>query len=210
MTLDPLDGRSLRRAELAPLLAARIDTLRRYLESRIPASLRPELTADDILQEVWLAAYRACEHFTGRGPDSFDRWLHTLAHARLIDAVRRARRLKRGANVRYTRPVWNGPTSFTGICAYIEGPQPSPSQQVHLVETAHRILIALESLAPRQRAAVELRFLHGCALREIAQRLETTESAAKGLLGRGLALLRTMLGSASRYFTDVNTPEESH
>ncbi len=193
---------------LDALLATHVNSLRTYLERRIPATLRSVLSADDVLQEVWLAACGALHTFEPRGAESLMRWLQTLAHAKLVDAARRARRLKRRGDPRYMR----GPParrSFADALARVPAADHTPSREVHLRETTSRILAALHELPPRQRRAIELRFVSGCSLQQIAERLGTSPKAAEHLLSRGLAGLHGLLGSAQRYFTDARSSEES-
>jgi RNA polymerase sigma-70 factor (ECF subfamily) len=190
-------------------LAPRVQRLRLYLSRHIPASLRRTLTADDLLQEVWAAAFRTVGHFRSNGTDAIDRWLTTLARAKLVDAVRSARCLKRGGNWRYTRSLTPRLSSFGGVLFWLRSPQRTPSQTAHLADTAQRILIALEQLSDRQRRAVELRYLAGLSRQKIAQELDSTEKAVKALLERGLQQMREALGPAAKYFTDARSSDEA-
>jgi RNA polymerase sigma-70 factor, ECF subfamily len=49
---------------------------------------------------------------------------------------------------------------------------------------------ALEGLPMAQRQALELHYLQGLPLAEVAQRMQRTKPAVAGLLQRGLAALR--------------------
>ena len=77
--------------ELEKRLLNRADVLRRRLEMGIPARLQPEVSADDILQEVWVAAFREIPALIGQRPDAFDRWLVRVAERKLLGAIRRTR-----------------------------------------------------------------------------------------------------------------------
>jgi RNA polymerase sigma factor (sigma-70 family) len=198
----------LSRANLHEVLIPRIGLLRGYLDRHIPASLRSTLAADDLLQEVWVAAYRTAANFQPDGPDALDRWLITIAHSKLVDAVRYTRRVKRGGDRRYVREAGSPLTSFSGLFARLQSPQLTPSKDVHLIETTHVMLMALNRLSARQRRAIELQFLHGLSQGEIAEQLETTEKAVKELVCRGLHLMRGILGPATKYFTDSSSDDE--
>ncbi len=56
--------------------------------------------------------------------------------------------------------------------------------------TFERVRQALEKLAPDQREVVELRFLAGLSLKEVALTIDKTVSAVKSLQHRGLSSLR--------------------
>jgi RNA polymerase sigma factor (sigma-70 family) len=203
-----IERKRLSSANLHEVLVPRIGTLRGYLDRHIPLSARQLLTVDDILQDVWVAAYRAAASFEPGGGDAVDRWLTTIAHSKLVDAVRRVRRMKRGGDRRYVRDVQRPATSFSSLFARLRSPDRTPSEDVHLVETAHVMLMALNRLSDRQRRAVELQFLYGLTRREIAEELETSEKAVKELVHRGLLLMRDVLGPATKYFTDACSAEE--
>ena len=201
MSSVPADQRPIERGQLHSLLIPRIGLLRGYLASRIPPSLRDALSADDILQEVWLAVYRTGENFVPRVEAGFDRWLQKLVHSKLVDAVRRARCIRRGGDPRYVRNGPRSPVSFTDALASLRDNGRTPSRDVHMMETAHTLLIGLRQLHPRQREAIQLRFLQGLSNRETAEQMNTTEKSVEDLLYRGLRVLREVLGPAARYFT---------
>jgi RNA polymerase sigma-70 factor, ECF subfamily len=203
-----VEAAGLTRDALQVELVRCLPRLRNYLQRHIPAGLRPTLSAEDLLQEVWTAAYRTVEHFRGAGVDAIDRWLNTLAHAKLIDAVRAARCLKRGGDRRYVQWPATRVSSYGGVVRWLKSPQRTPSGTVHLADTAQRILMALAQLSERQRRAVELRYLEGVSRPGIARELDTTERAVKALLERGLERLRDALGSEAKYFTDADPPGE--
>ncbi len=201
MSSAPANSEPLERGQLHSLLVPRISSLRAYLDGRIPPSLRDVLSADDILQEVWVAAYRTGEGFVPRVEDGFDRWLQKLVHSKLIDAVRRARRARRGGDPRYVRNGPRSPLSFTDALDSLRDTGRTPSRDAHMIETAHALLIGLRQLQPRQREAIQLRFLQGLTNRETAEQMGTTEKGVEDLLYRGLRALREVLGPAARYFT---------
>lgn len=197
---------ALTRETLHTVLVPRTNSLREQLDRRIPPSLRGMLAVDDILQEVWIAAYRGVGSFRPHGPDAIDRWLNTIAHSRLVDAVRRARRTKRGGDARYTRAAaaWS---TFTEVLARVPGAERTPSRDAQQTETAHAMLIALEQLDARQRQAVELYFLRGRSRQQVAEELQTSEKAVSALVHRALRLMRGVLGPAVKYFSDARTAD---
>ena len=118
--------------------------------------------AEDCFQETFLAALRAYPRLR---PDSSPRaWLLTIAHNKAIDQLRRARR---------ERP--------TDEIEPVEAPAPADDGE---------IWDAVAALAPRQRAAVALRFVADLSHREIAAAIGCSEEASRRSLHEGLATLR--------------------
>jgi RNA polymerase sigma factor (sigma-70 family) len=193
-----IDGEALQAA-----LLARVGTLRGYVARRIPARLRHVVSEDDILQEVWIAAFPALPTFEPRGPQGVDRWLMAIANARVIDALRRARRQKRGGNRQLFRTGDTRLSSACGLFALLQSPGTTPSREFHRVEAGHAVLISLRRLTGAQRQALELRFIEGLSRTEIAHKMGTSEAAISGLLFRGKRELRRLLGDPAKYFSDA-------
>jgi RNA polymerase sigma factor (sigma-70 family) len=120
--------------------------------------------AEDCFQETFLAALRAYPRLR---PDSSPRaWLLTIAHNKAIDHLRRAARER--------APAFE---------SAVEDP-PAPDQT---------IWSAVAALAPRQRAAVVLRYIGDLSHREIAAAIGCSEEASRRSLHDGLETLRRQL-----------------
>ncbi|MGI8867271.1 MAG: SigE family RNA polymerase sigma factor [Mycobacteriales bacterium] len=63
----------------------------------------------------------------------------------------------------------------------------------HDVDTRQDILRTLQSLQPRQRAAVVMRYYIGMTEKETAEAMDVSVAAAKSLCARGMRQLRTMM-----------------
>ena len=121
--------------------------------------------AEDCFQETFLAALRAYPRLR---PDSSPRaWLLTIAHNKAIDHLRRATR----ETARRARA----------------GRRRGRRRQIG------QIWSAVAALAPRQRAAVALRFIGDLSHREIAAAIGCSEEASRRSLHEGLATLRRQL-----------------
>jgi RNA polymerase sigma-70 factor (ECF subfamily) len=73
---------------------------------------------------------------------------------------------------------------------WLAADQSSPSQQVIKTEEMVSLANAVAGLPDGQREAVALYYFEGCSLAQLAQQLGRSESAAAGLLHRGLMRLR--------------------
>ena len=195
-----LDRESLHR-DLLP----RVFGLRRYVHRQVPARLRTMISADDVLQEVWLSAYRTVSSFRPDGPGAVDRWLETIANSKLVDAIRWARRQKRGGDRLHIRDVQRRVSSLSNLFTRIKSPQKTPSSAFTTIENAHAISIALSCLREDRRRAVYLKHIEGRSHKEIASDMEKTEAAVNSLVYHGLRELRLILGDAAKYFSDARS-----
>ncbi len=201
MPEDRPGGAAIDVRNLHTWLVPRIGDLQRYVERRIPPSWRPVLSADQVLGEVWVTVCRRIGEFEPIDAGAFDRWLQKIVHSQLVDAVRHARRLKRGGDQRFVPDAFEPGSSLTSLFARLPGPDCTPSREVSRRETAAAVTAALQDLNPRQRRAAELRYLHALPIRDVALQMQTSEKAVRHLLARGLRRLREALGPRSRLFT---------
>jgi RNA polymerase sigma factor (sigma-70 family) len=74
-------------------------------------------------------------------------------------------------------------------------PDAEDDVQLSRVEDRDQLLRALQTLPPRQRAAVVLRFCEGLSEHQVAEVLETSVGAVNSLVSRGLAALRRQVRS---------------
>jgi RNA polymerase sigma-70 factor, ECF subfamily len=183
------------------VLVERIDSLRDSIQRRIPLRFRALVSADDVLQDVWIAAHAQFEAVHAASPGAIDRWLETIARRKLIDALRAARADKRGGAQRFVVNAQRRMTSFSMLFARLQSPQRTPSRDVRAEEAAHTVGISLAALPDEHRRAIELRFVEGLSRREIAAQLHKSEASVNSLLFNALRRLRTMLGKATHYLS---------
>ena len=193
--------------ELQGHLLSRADSLRGYVATKIPPPLGNLLSAEDVLQETFVAAFQNIGSFVPNGPDALDRWLITIANRKLIDALKRAHRIKRGG----LGPVQPGQprrsSSLAGLLAQFGAARRTPSRELSMREAADAIHVALSDLGADRRRAVLLRFVEGLSLKEISQKMGKSYAAVNSLLFHGLRELRTKLGRATRFFSDARSAD---
>lgn len=139
--------------------------------------------AEDLLQETWLLAYRALPQLTD--PEQLRPWLLTIARNVLAGAVRRQTRQKRAA------PPRAGP----GELAEVPSPAPSPAQDAEQSDLHDRLLAILRSLPEEYRLPLTLRYITGADYETIETQLGLTNGALRGLLQRGLKIMRARMSS---------------
>lgn len=183
--------------ELQEILLARADGLRSYIDRKIPARHRSLLSADDVLQEVWIAAHQAAPVDVR----DKDRWLTALANSKLIDALRALRALKRGGGKAAIRDAPSPSSSVDGLLARICGDLPTPSRELSIQEARNAAQVAIAGLKAETRDAVAMRYAQGLSHDVIAERMGKSKPAVNSLLFRGLRELRERMGDAARFFS---------
>jgi RNA polymerase sigma-70 factor (ECF subfamily) len=136
--------------------------------------------AEDLLQETLLSAYRSLGQLSD--PAGFRPWLLTIAQNVLIDAARREARLKRAAPPRSDAPL-----------AALPARAPPPEEEAQRTELRERVLAVLRSLPEEYRLPLTLRYLAGADYETISTQLGLTNGSLRGLLHRGLKMLRARL-----------------
>lgn len=171
------------------------DRLERYLVEKMPQKHQSSFSAEDVLQEVLFAIHRDLSSYSPQSGASFYSWCYRIADNRLLDAIRRFERKKRGGD----RKKVEGAPEQSGVdfIGAVPGKTTSPSVRVVRKEKAAALHEALEGLPENQREALKMRFLENRSQNSIAGRLAVTQGAVEGLLKRGKHKLADMLASLS-------------
>lgn len=136
--------------------------------------------AEDLAQETFLSAWRSLRSLSN--PEAFRPWLFAIAHSVLLDGVRREARRKRRATGKRSAEL-----------DLIAADQASPSESADLREQRENVLAALRCLPQDYRLPLMMRYLGGADYDTISRELALTNGSLRGLLGRGLAMLREKL-----------------
>ena len=132
--------------------------------------------AEDLLQETYLLACRSIRKLVE--PAGFRSWLLAIAHNVMIDSLRKEARRKRiGSSSEYSLLAFPA----KGI---------SPLEHVQKDEIRHRVLAVLRSMPEEYRLPLILRYLTGSDYDSIGEQLGLTNGSLRGLLHRGLKMLR--------------------
>jgi RNA polymerase sigma-70 factor (ECF subfamily) len=160
-------------AAYASLLVLLTSTTRRFARARLGAV--PWI--DDVVQETLLAVHRARQTYDPGRP--FAPWFYAVASSRLIDVIRRERRV--------TSRELAGDSL----------PEPSVEEVSDRDEIdVEAIHAAVASLPPRQREVIEALKFQDQSVREVAGRLSMSESAVKVTAHRGYQALKRLLRGA--------------
>ncbi len=133
--------------------------------------------AEDLTQDTFVSAWGQIESFKGRA--SIATWLHRIAYNKFIDATRRTSRDVRAGKVLIDN---NG---------HREGE--SPIESLARDENTRLLYEAIESLDPKDRAVIVLRYIEGFRYSQVAEILDRPVGTVKWQVGRTLGELRTLL-----------------
>lgn len=130
--------------------------------------------ANDLVQEVFLRAWRAIGRF--RGQSRFSTWLYRIA----VNACLNFRAARRA-------PTQELPDTLAD-------PRPATSERILREEKARRVRQAVGRLPEKQRATPILKVYHDLTHREVADVLGSTVGTVKANLFHALGNLRKLMG----------------
>lgn len=166
---------------------ARIARLRPVLltlaEALISPALRVEVDASDLVQQTLMEAHQQSEILASFDDGPFFSWLRKALRHNVLDAVKRLSTQKNDAARRIRAADIDN--SFVRLDELLIADDTSPSEIVQRNEQIALLLAAIQELPRNQREAVILKHLRGYTLRQVAEELGVSETAAAGLLHRG-------------------------
>jgi RNA polymerase sigma factor (sigma-70 family) len=152
----------------------------RYLQR----NLGNRAISDELMQDVWFAVARAASGY--RPSARFTTWLLTLAHNRLVDALRAARH--------HERPSGAAGADASSLVEQLAGDsRTEPPECAQSQQHAAAVLAAIEQLPAEQRQAFLLHAEGELTLEEIARVTSTTFETAKSRLRYARSKLRQLL-----------------
>jgi RNA polymerase sigma-70 factor (ECF subfamily) len=159
----------------ATLLVLLTGLTRNYARGRVGSAP----WVDDVVQETLLAVHGARQTYDSTRP--FGPWFYAIASSRLVDALRREKRVMQ-------REI------SSDVLPEVASDRERSEDAVD-VEAVHA---AVASLPPKQRAVIEELKFKDQSVREVAGRMRMTESAVKVTAHRGYRALRRLLGVHGR------------
>jgi len=160
-------------------LTGRVVFARLYLETG------DQHRAEDLSQETYLLAWRNLRDL--QDASKFYGWLASIAHRVVIDAARHDARKKRWS------AIWTTSIGPARALEVVPDPRATPSESAERDDERRRALAALRSLPEEYRQPLMLRYLAGSDNDSIAAQLGTTSGSVRGLLQRGMKLLRVAM-----------------
>lgn len=173
-----LDGDKVAYAELLTLLASATS---RFVRARVG----DVAWVDDVVQETLLSVHGARRTFDRRRP--LAPWFYAIASSRLVDAIRRERRI---ASRELAGDVLFDPAAG--------GSGNGDAAEARVAIDRDALAIAMRSLTPKQRTVVHALKVRGDSVRDVSGRLGMSETAVKVTAHRGYRALRRVLGESRR------------
>ncbi len=131
--------------------------------------------AEDIAQEAYLLAWQSIRSLTKA--QAFRGWLYSIAHSVMLQNVRRE---SRGKGARHE------------MNEAADG-RPGPLEAAGVREERERILGMLRSMPGEYRLPLTMRYLSGADYETIGRELAISNGSLRGLLNRGMAMLRARM-----------------
>ena len=154
--------------------------------------LRAQLDPSDVVQQAILQAHERRDQFRGQTEGEWLAWLRAILANALAAAARRfdtqARELGRERSLEAELE-----RSASRLECLLAADQTSPSERAVRGEDLRRLAHALAELPDDQRRVVELHYLKGLTVADVAEQIGRSRPAAVGLLFRGLKRLRELL-----------------
>jgi RNA polymerase sigma-70 factor (ECF subfamily) len=144
---------------------------RRWLQDR----LADAADADDLVQDVLLAAHQAADSYQGRTEAELQAWLSAMLHNRAINLLQREERFN---NLRRD-------LALASVRIFPSGSEPS--------ETGDLLAGAIKHLPMRDRDLLLFRFCGELGWAELGQRFGITADAARKRGARALSRLQHLL-----------------
>ncbi len=139
--------------------------------------------SEDLTQETYLQAVRALK--TLQNARQFRSWLFTIADNVLIDAARNRNRQKRAEPPRAPPEMLN----------QIAGNGVNPADAAQTEEERQQVLSLVRSLPEDYRLPLMLRYFGGADYETMEIQLGLTNGALRGMLHRGLKMLKDKLAN---------------
>lgn len=164
---------------------------------------RDPTEAEDLVQDVFVRAYRSWHTFTEG--TSVRAWLFTILRNTFITRYHRGHRWRSERQDLESQLRSLGPEVAVGHpTSRIPGPESAIAERL----TQERIQTALETLPEDYRAAVELADLHGLAYKEIAEIMDCPIGTVMSRIYRGRRLLHKLLENHAAELGLIATEQE--
>ncbi len=170
-----------------PNLARHEPALLLWATYQLPSWVRGKLDPADVVQQTLMEAVQAADKLAGRPDHEVLAYLRRVLSNNLIDAARKFARAREDLAPEALAE------SSVRLADWLAADHTSPSERADRNERFDQLATALAGLPDAQRLAVEMRYLRGMKVTDIARELDRSEGAVSLLLHRAVTALRVEL-----------------
>lgn len=139
--------------------------------------------AEDITQEVFIKVWRNLRKFNQQ--KTFKTWVFTIAKNTCIDALRKKKTIPFSS--------FENQKGENRLIETLADPSPLPDELIEQADIGQILTSAIDTLSPKYRMVLFLRYNDHFAFREIAESLGESINTIKTRHRRGIAMLRISL-----------------
>lgn len=183
---------------LTKLLTACHRRLRARAAARLPAAMKAKRGPEDILQEVYLDVFRQINRFEDRGPGSFLNWLYAILDRKLAAARRAAHYQMRDIDREVTIGT-PAADSYWNLLDQLYADSGTPSRMARRAEVLRALSACVTDLSEPHRHVIQMRFLDGLSVDDVATRLGKSKAAIVALTKRALEALRKSMDQLGEF-----------
>jgi RNA polymerase sigma-70 factor (ECF subfamily) len=187
------------RAAVGELLLEASGPLSAYIARELPKSIAHVVSVEDVLQETFHSAFATIGDLKSTDEAAFLAWIRAIARHRMLDALRRHKRKRRGGGRKQVKAE-SSTDSMLGLFDVLAD-ESTPLRRASREEALACMHVALADLPEDYREVVRLRFLEDKSYKEVALAMGRSEGAVHGLITRAKERLRELLGRASAYLS---------
>lgn len=174
-----------------------LEQLRDYLQLlgrlQVRGQMQAKVDMSGVIQKTLLEAHQTRDAWHTLPEHRRLAWFREVFSNNLHDEVRRFRTQRR--DVAKERPIHSAvEDSAARLNDWLQADLSSPSSRAVKQEDAVRLAAAVGELPDDQRTAVEMHYLQGLPLADVASQLNRSRAAAAMLVYRGITTLRRVLG----------------
>lgn len=178
-------ARSGDREAIDGLIAAHRDELLAMAQVKLGARVQSRIDASDVVQQTCLSVFRQMNEFAGTDVPQFVAWVRQI-HEHNIQNVVQAHVGADKRNIERERSLEEGTLENRR--------QSTASEHAIRREESSRLVAALAELPPDERVILEMRYLDGRTLQEIAVETNLTKEAVIWRMQKGMQRVRAILG----------------
>ena len=170
------------------LIAVHRDELLAMAQGKLGMRVQSRIDASDVVQQTCLSVFRQINQFGGTDVPQFVAWVRQIHEHNIQNAVQEHVRVEK-RNVERERSLDEGMLE--------QRPQPTASENAMRREESHRLVAALAELPPEERVILEMRYLDGRTLQDIAHETNLTKEAVIWRMQKGMQRVRAIMARSN-------------